>query len=453
MSEVLYLLVVISIIVTVHELGHFLAARLLGIRVDVFSIGMGPRLLGYLRGRGWRFGPLPPDWLGQGATDYRLSLLPIGGYVRIAGMVEENPAQEQSPPQPWEFRGRKPWEKALVLSAGVLLNVITAVVLFAGLALLEGGQEWKSTTIGYVAPESFPAQLGLRAGDRVIAVDGKPVTTWNQLLEGLLSTSFPEGERVLLVERPAGGERRQLRVPKERVLELLLRERSVEMVPAPSRVVVIAVDALRPAGRAGLRSGDTILTLNDEPIAASSQLVQRIQQYRNRTFTLVWKRGEDTLKAELQPDSEGKIGVQITTAYIGPQEVVQYSLPEALGIGLVSTGRVVAGFFHAIGAIVSGKLSVRESIGGPVQIARMATEQARLGLEAFVLFVAQLSVMLALINILPLPALDGGHLLIVLVEALLRRELPVRLKLTIQQIGIALLTVLMLFVLWNDLRR
>lgn len=452
MAELLSLLAVIAIIVTVHELGHFLAARAMGIRVDVFSIGMGPRLFGYMPGRGWRFGPLPPGWLGQGATDYRLSLLPIGGYVRIAGMVEEQSEEAAAePPRPWEFRAKKPWQKAVVLSAGVGMNVLTAIAIFAGLALVQGGEEWQTTTIAYVAPGSLAEQVGLQAGDRVRAVDGVPVTTWNQFLERFLSPSFSGQVRTLQVERQ--GRTLQLRILREQLLSLLAAERTLEIVPAPSQVVVLAVDALRPAGRAGLQAGDTVVSFNNEPIVATAQLIRRIQEHRGQEFVLRWKRGDDTLQARMHPDTEGKIGVQIATVYTGPREQLTYTLPEALGIGVENTVRVVAGFFSAIAAIVQGKLSVRESIGGPVQIARMASEQARVGVEAFLLFVAQLSVMLALINILPLPALDGGHLLIVAIEALLRRELPLRLKLTIQQIGVALLTLLLLFVLWNDLRR
>ncbi len=453
MVELLSLLAVIAIIVTVHELGHFLAARAMGIRVDVFSIGMGPRLFGYMPGRGWRFGPLPPGWLGQGATDYRFSLLPIGGYVRIAGMVEEQPGEAADPPHPWEFRAKKPWQKAVVLSAGVGMNVLTAIALFAGLALVEGGEEWQTTTIGYVAPGSLGERVGLQAGDRVRTVDGVPVRSWNQFVERLLSPSFSGNVRTLQVERPAQGGTVELRIAREELLALLATERALEMVPAPSRVVVLAVDALRPAGRAGIQAGDTLLSFNTESIVATTQFIRRIQEHRGREFVLRWKRGTDTLQARLRPDTDGKIGVQIATVYTGPRTPITYSLPEALGIGVENTGRVVTGFFSAVAAIIRGQLSVRESIGGPVQIARMASEQARAGFEAFLLFVAQLSVMLALINILPLPALDGGHLLIVAIEALLRRELPFKLKLTIQQVGVALLTLLLLLVLWNDLRR
>ncbi|MFN3337736.1 MAG: site-2 protease family protein, partial [Thermomicrobium sp.] len=170
-------------------------------------------------------------------------------------------------------------------------------------------------------------------------------------------------------------------------------------------------------------------------------------------FTLRWKRGADTLEARLQTDSDGKIGVQITTVYTGLRSPISYTIPQALALGARSVARVVSGFGQAVAAIVRGSLSLGESVGGPVRIAQMATEQARVGAVAFVLFVAQLSVMLAIINLLPLPALDGGHLVLVAIEALLRRELPVRVTLTIQQIGIALLAMLMLLVLWNDLRR
>ncbi|MEN3026771.1 MAG: RIP metalloprotease RseP [Chlorobiota bacterium] len=453
MQELIYFLAIIAIIVTVHELGHFLAARAVGIRVDVFSIGMGPRLFGYMRGLGWRFGPLPPGWLGRGATDYRFSLLPIGGYVRIAGMVEEDPEAGHSSPQPWEFRSKSFWQKALVLSAGVIMNVLTAIGIFAGLALLRGGQEWKTTTIAYVPPGSFGAELGLRNGDRILAIDGVEVSSWNEVLQRLVSTDFQGEERVIELERPAGGERHRLSIPKSTLLSLLVRERELELFPDPSRVVILAADALKPAGRAGLTAGDTLLALNQQLIVATTQFVRLVQEHRQQEFTLLWKRGADTLSARLRPDADGKIGVQITTVYTGPKQTLTYSLPQALGIGVESSLRVVAGFFSAIAAIFQGKLSVQETIGGPVQIARLATEQARVGAEAFLLFVAQLSVMLAFINLLPLPALDGGHLVIAAVEALLRRELPVRLKLTIQQIGVALLAMLMLFVLWNDLRR
>ncbi len=453
MQELLYFLLVVSIVVTVHELGHFWAARAVGVRVRVFSIGMGPRLLGYVSGHGWWFGRLPEELLARGGTDYRLSLLPIGGYVHIAGIVDENfdAAESTAPPQPWEFRAKRTWQKALILSAGVGMNFLTAMLLFAGIALVQGQSEPATTRVGYVLPDSPAWQWGFRSGDHIRAVDGKAVMSWGELLERLTLGGVATVRRVELVR--ADGQPHTLEIPTADILKHLSERSSLGLLPEGTRVVVLAVETLRPAGRAGLQAQDTLLRCSGEELVAVEQLIRCVQSHAGEELRLEWKRGADTLAAVVRPDADGKIGVQIATVYAGPQRRITYSVAEALGLGVRQSLAAAAGFVNAVVHIVRGELSLRESVGGPIRIAELASQQAELGVVNFLTFLALLSVTLAVINLLPLPALDGGHLVVVLLEGLLRRELPVRFKLALQQVGVVLLVTLMVLVLLNDLRR
>ena len=447
-------LVVVTIIVTVHELGHFLAARLSGMRVDIFSIGMGPRLLGYNCQTGWSFGTLPESWEPQGCTDYRISLFPIGGYVKIAGMVDESLDTQflRSEPQPWEFRAKPRLAQAFVISAGVLMNFLLAILVFSGIALSQGKTIIETTRLGTVPPNSFAAQIGLQSGDEILAVDDVSVQNWNHFLE--LLTTEAIGETKQLTVRRAG-KVLTLSLDSRELLRRLNESQSPDQlgfIPDAARVFVAGVLPGTPAEQAGLQPGDTILKADDQPIYSLQQLIATIKAHKSTPLPLTWKRGDQILQKIVTPDSSGKLGISITVVFTNIRHV-QYSLPEAIGYGIDQTGKTIVLFFESIRQIFRGKLSVKETIGGPIRIAEMASQQAGLGIMAFLQFVAFLSITLAIINILPIPALDGGHLLLIVIEGIFRRELPAKIKIAIQQIGIALLLLLMVFIIYNDLTR
>lgn len=452
LQTVLIFLLVVSIIVTVHEFGHFFAARLSGMRVDIFSIGMGPRLFGYNCVTGWSFGTLPAEWDPSLCTDYRVSLLPIGGYVKIAGMVDESldTAQLKAEPKPWEFRAKPRFAQAFVISAGVLMNFLLAIGIFFGIALAEGKSIVQTTQIGYVAPESFGSKISLRPGDRILTVNGIAVQNWNHFLELLTIQDIGE-DKVLEILR--NGEKLQLTIPgKELVQALSEQQGDLGIVPTSGAILIVNVLPESPAQRAGLQPGDTVVQIADQMVYSMEQFIDLVQSHPNTPLLFRIRRGAQEIEKTVTPDSTGKIGVHIIQTF---SNVVheQYTIGEALEFSFAQTGKTIQLFVDSIVQIFRGKLTVKETLGGPIRIAEIASQQAQWGIAAFLQFVALLSITLAVINILPIPALDGGHLLIIVIEGLFRREIPERIKIAVQQIGIALLLLLMIFIIYNDLSR
>ncbi|MBP1683163.1 MAG: rseP, partial [Ignavibacteriaceae bacterium] len=183
MDYIIYFAITIAILVFVHEFGHFAAAKLSGMRADVFAIGFGKRLFGWNKLSGFSFGDLPKDFDGQGHTDYRLCMLPLGGYVKIAGMVDESYDTEElnQPPKPYEFRSKSLLKKVFVITAGVLMNLILAWLIFWGANFFQAKEYWKTTTIDEVLPGSIADSLGLKTNDKILSVNNKDVTNWQEV--------------------------------------------------------------------------------------------------------------------------------------------------------------------------------------------------------------------------------------------------------------------------------
>ncbi|MGE5804396.1 MAG: M50 family metallopeptidase, partial [Ignavibacteria bacterium] len=192
MDYVIYFAITIGILVFVHEFGHFAAAKLSGMRADVFAIGFGKRLFGWNKITGFTFGELPKDFNGEGNTDYRLSLLPLGGYVKIAGMVDESFDTEfaNKEPEPWEFRSKPVHKKIFVITAGVLMNLLLALIIFWGANFFQGKQVIETTAIGYVEPNSTADSLGFKTGDKILSVNNKKVDNWNEFESEFLINSM-----------------------------------------------------------------------------------------------------------------------------------------------------------------------------------------------------------------------------------------------------------------------
>ena len=194
MEYVIYFAITIGILVFVHEFGHFAAAKLCGMRADVFAIGFGKRLFGWNKIKGFSFGELPKDFDGQGHTDYRLCLLPLGGYVKIAGMVDESMDVDfaDKEPQPYEFRAKPVWMKVIVITAGVLMNLLLAWIIFWGRNYFQEKPVTKTTTVGYVIPGSAADSIGFIKGDKILTVNGKAVANWEELIEQLFINTLGE---------------------------------------------------------------------------------------------------------------------------------------------------------------------------------------------------------------------------------------------------------------------
>ena len=429
LSTIFYFIITIGILVLVHELGHFLAAKFFKMRIDTFSLGFPPRAFGKKIGE----------------TDYCISWIPIGGYVKIAGMIDESFDTEflNKEPQPWEFRSKPIWQRMIVISAGVIMNLLLAVFIFWGIIFHEGKTIRPVTEIGYIAQKSVAQKSGLHVGDKIVSINSHPVKQWDEI-ESTIYTESIANDLNIQVSR------------SNTISNILIRrselpditEERFGILPSGLMSVVTIVDHGKPAEGIGLHPGDTLLAVNEVPVSFGS-LQEAIRSNAGKEILLSWARGNQKMSAHVKPTAEGRIGIALEGAYRGPIIHEQYSLLEALPIGIGELKTISVLSLTNLYQITTGKASIK-SMGGPVKIAQLAKRSADNGVLEFFGFIGLLSISLALLNILPFPALDGGHLVFLIYEAVFRREVPSKVKIALQQAGFILLLVFMAFVLYND---
>jgi regulator of sigma E protease len=446
LSTLFYFIITIGILVLVHELGHFLAAISCGMRAEVFAVGMGNRLFGWNKKTKFSFGKLANDLDLEGNTDYRVALFPIGGYVKIAGMIDESMDTEflNKEPQPWEFRSRPIWQRSLVISAGVLMNLLLAIIIFWGIIYHQGKTIHPITEIGYITPNSPAAKAGLRVGDKFLSINNHPVNHWDEIESSLYTESVTHDLMLHILRSGA-----TIAISIRRADMPDFSEERFGINPIGEVPLIVDVDKEKPAGKIGLQPGDTIIAVNEVPVSAGV-LPEVIRANKGKEVLLAWTRGEQKMIAKVTPNSEGRIGIQIASVYQGPFKRQQYGFFEALPAGIQELKFTSVLFLSNIYQLVVGKASLSKSMGGPIKIAQMAKRSADSGFIEFFGFIGLLSISLALLNILPFPALDGGHLVFLAYEAVFRREVPSKVKIIIQQAGFILLLVFMAFVLYND---
>lgn len=425
--NILSLVVVIGVLVLLHEGGHFLAARAVGAPVAVFSVGFGKRLFGFRRGN----------------TDFRWSLIPLGGYVRILGLgPDESDVVQPGQPQP-ELLPR--WKRAVILVAGPAANVLGAV-LFMGLAFNLGVEvpAWQDQppVVGWVDPASPAVQAGIQPGDQVLAVDGKAIERWRDL--EMVTIASPNRE--LSVKLRRGSE----------VITVTLKPRSVSRYalgwaglapPIPAEVQRVMPGS--PAEAAGLAPGDRILAVDDHKVGHFFDLVRLIGERAEREVSIqVLRQGQVlTLKAKPRKEGDqGKLGIPM------PSWQVIRKLPagRALAEAVTECRRMTAETLWVLSRMVTGRASIRQ-MSGPIDIAKFSGEAARSGFVPLVWLLGVISLQLAIFNLLPIPVLDGGHLAIVAVEGVRRRDFSFKTKERITSVGFWLIMALILFVLANDL--
>jgi regulator of sigma E protease len=391
LKTVLDFVVTLGVLVFVHELGHFLAAKLCGMRVDRFSIGFPPRAFGR------KFGE----------TDYCVSWLPIGGYVKIAGMVDESMDVEflNKPAELWEFRSKPIWQRMIVLSAGVIMNLLLALVIFWAVHYFTGKTLRETTEVGYVTEESAADRAGLKAGDRILAVNDRAVTAWEPMLDALFD-SPAQGDVPLALHR--SGRDTSLMV-SGRILHDPGRT-GFGLVPANTEIVVGSPEPGKPAERLGLKAQDVLLSINGIPIRDLQKVLSIVKRNAGKEITIEWRRENERMAGTTVPTQDGHIGIPIGENYTGPRTHLEYTVLGALPAGAKYMVYVTISFADQMWQLVTGKVSFAQSVGGPIKIAQLASQSSDLGLLTYLSFVALLSINLAIINILPFPALDGGHL-------------------------------------------
>ncbi len=450
------LAVTLGVLIFVHELGHFLAAKWAGIRVHRFAVGMG--------------NPVP--WLSfrRGDTEYAICWLPLGGYVKMAtreegstssalegGAPDDGLLPGESPVREDEFFEAKPvWKRMIVIMAGVTMNVLFAWFAFTYLSAKTGEQLEPTTTIGRVNTDSLPAGAEalaqLKTGDRVVLINGDTARSWEDVTLGLAS-----GSRDTVTLNLADG--RELRLP---IHPAALEERyRASQALLPFRAPVIGqILPGRPAEKAGLTTGDTVRAVNGDTIVQWYDLVEHIREGAGRELTLrvTGKAGPREIRvtpeAEQEPQAGGgtravgKIGagplVSLTTR--------PYTGLQALGAGWHATRAASTQIFRTVQGLLSARISSRE-VGGPILIGQMAAQSARLGFDALLALMALVSVNLAVLNLLPVPVLDGGQFMFLLAEGVLRRPLSLKLRERLTLVGLVLIIMLMVLAFSNDFVR
>ncbi|RTY34629.1 RIP metalloprotease RseP [Chlorobium phaeovibrioides] len=431
LSTIFFFIVAIFILVTVHELGHFLTAKLFGMRVDKFYIGFD-----FYNMRLWK--------KKIGDTEYGLGVFPLGGYVKIAGMVDESLDTdfEASAPQPWEFRAKPVWQRLIVLAGGVTMNLLLAAAIFIGVTYTLGESRTSTATPAFVETGSIFDQMGLKTGDRFVEANGTPVATWEDALD---PERFTAGALTYTILR--NGTTFTISAPKNILTKLNEAEGfGIRPIVPP---VIDQVMAGNPAEQGGLKPGDLITAIGGDAVSDWTEVVGIISSHPGKALNFTWKDSAATLSAAITPGKDGKIGIMLRQP--ATTERVKLSFPAAVASGFTQTWKMSALTVQGFGKIFSGQEDFRKSVGGPIKIAKIANRSAEQGPVSFLFFLAVLSISLAIINMLPIPALDGGQFAINAVEGIIRREIPFAVKMRIQQIGMVLLLTLFAYILINDI--
>lgn len=425
--QFLTFLVVLGIIVLVHEFGHYLAARLMKIRVEVFSFGFGRRLFGRR----------------IGDTDFRVSLVPVGGYVRMAGEEDYDPAHAA----PDQFMAKNRAQKIFTLLMGPLMNLVLALLLIAGVNMAGveiDAYKLEPPLIGWVEQGSPAEQAGLRPGDLLLAINGRAVPTWKEA-EITIGTNPKE---VLRVDFRRGDEprRTELKVAASSRYEI-----GFAGFYWPLPAVIDQVAPGYPAARAGLRPGDRIVAVDGRPVATYFELAGITRAAPGRELLLGIERNGQEFTALVTPRDENGVGLIGFNVRIASTEV-RYGFFAALGNSVQEAAQLVRLTISAFRKIAQRKLSVK-SFSGPIEIARVSQQALASGFSSFFMLIAFISLQLGIVNLFPIPGLDGGHLLIFIVESVIRRDLNAKLKNALIYAGFAFLLALMGFVLLNDIAK
>lgn len=432
---ILYFLIALGLLIFIHELGHFLVAKRNGIGVEAFSLGFGPRLIGIKRGE----------------TDYRISGLPLGGYVRMVG---EDPEDDRAH-DPRAFSAKSAWVRAKVVAAGPIMNLLLCLLLMP-IVFLIGRPEpvylSEAPVLMGVRSESPAAATDLRAGDRVVAVDGDAVERWEEVVNAILLA--PGNELAVTVERDGAPH-----TVTATVGELPgIRGGYLGIEPIFFLGNEATVETVRPNGpadAAGIEEGDRIVRFAGAPVIDWIDLTEKVDAQGGEAASIVVMRDGEEIALTVQPEYDEAherwlIGISRDRLGDVPMHVRRYGLFGAIGAGMREVGKLMCLTFSVLGRLVTLQLSYKV-LGGPIIIAKTSAAAAASGLASFLYFIAFLSLQLAILNVLPIPVLDGGHLVFLGIEGVRRRPLSDRVRGVANQVGFVLLIALMLVVTINDI--
>jgi regulator of sigma E protease len=432
--KIVQLLLSLSILVIFHELGHFATAKWFKTRVDKFYIFFNP-------------------WFSifkfkYGETEYGLGWLPLGGYNKIAGMIDESMDLEQmkQPPQPWEFRSKPAWQRLIIMLGGVTVNILLAIVIYIFLLFIWGEQYLPTSAVKYgISVDSLGYQMGLRDGDRIIAVDHKNVEAFLDIPKNII---LNEARTVDVIR---DGQPFEVTIPREFIGKLIKMKPgefiSLNSVRFP--FVVESVPSGTPANKAGIKVNDRIIGLNDSLLPYFDQFRHAVQQYKDKQVNVMLVRNKDTLRIPVQVTHMGLIGVNTR----GPDKFLEfkeksYSFLTAIPAGFVMAFERAGNYVKSIKVIFSQK-NAYESVGGFITIGNIFP--STWDWYAFWSLTAFLSIMLAILNLLPIPALDGGFVMFIIYEMIFRRKPSDKFMEYAQIVGMIIILGLVVFSNGNDI--
>ena len=432
-ENVLWLLVLIGVMINIHELGHFWAARYFDVKVEAFSFGFGPRLFGFRRGE----------------TDYRFSALPLGGYVKMAG----EQVGDENANDPRSVLSKPRWQRLIIAFAGPFMNVVLAVGVLTGLNMVKYqriSDADMEPVIGHVAVDSPAAKAGLQDGDHIVRLDGKPNPTWEDVIveeaEGAYRPMF------LTIER--NGKRFDATVTPT------LNERiGVGSAGWDERgeIQLVVVEPGLPADQAGLKKNDIIVSVNGQPIHSAARLQELTKASGGKPVEVEYERNGQKSVVTVQPVFSKIEGQSRWYIGVAPQPkftiiTTRLSFPNALGEALRQNGKNAMMIVQVLKGVLERRMSTK-NLTGPIGIAQLSGEAAREGPWAFLQLMSMISLNLAIVNLLPIPIMDGGVILMLLVEMTMQRDLSINVKEAMLKVGFVCIMLLVVFAIYNDISR
>lgn len=417
-----------TMLVLVHELGHLMFGKLFGVRVEEFRIFFGKPWIK------WRWGE----------TEYGIGWLPFGGYAKLAGMVDESMDTKNlaSEPEPWEFRSKPAWQRLIIILGGVMMNVVMAFGIYVGTSLAWGDRYISNSEMpyGYVYSD-YAKQLGFEDGDKIISIGGEPIEDYAKIFSALLI----ESDKTTIVERD--GEKVTIEIPVQSVMEL--SEQTDFLAPRVPFEVASVVENMGAAA-AGIEVGERVVSVNGEPMSYYDQIAPALAAAKGDSVMLTLLSGCLARDVMVAVNAEGQIGVGLSSESI-PVRIRTYNFWQAIPRGGERVVEEMGDYWKQLKMIVQPKTEMYKALGGPISIGGIFPNEWNW--QNFWKITALLSVILAVMNVLPIPALDGGHALFILIEMITGRRPSDKVLIVAQAIGMGLLFLLMFYATFNDITR
>ena len=427
--KILQFILSFTLLVLVHEFGHFFFAKLFGVRVEQFRIFFG---------KAW----VKWHW---GETEFGIGWLPFGGYAKLSGMVDESMDTEAlaSEPKEWEFRSKPAWQRLLMMLGGVMMNAVLAFAIYVGISLRWGDTYISNSEMpyGYVFND-YGHQMGFRDGDKIISIGGESVEDFAKIMTSLAI----ENDKTTIVERD--GEQVVIAIPTQSVMEFV--EQTDFITPRVPFEVAGVVEG-SGAEKAGLQAGDRFVAFEGEKTEFFDQYSPLLMAHAGKVVNVGVQRGDEVVDVAVEVDANGKIGVGLNSAQYIPIRTRTYNFWQAIPRGAQRVGEEMSDYWKQLKMIVQPKTEMYKALGGPIAIGQIFPNTWKW--EHFWKITALLSVIFAVMNVLPIPALDGGHVLFLLIEVITRRKPSDKVLMWAQMVGMALLFTLMFYATFNDITR